>query len=133
MSEITTTTAHVCPGDTITHNDGLFTFTARLEYDHDTQPEEHGFDPDDPIYGKENAAICAAWRRDEWFYCGVVISAAYNGVTLPNDYLASLWGIEANFNGDNSYLFTVARELLPEAKAEAQKLLETTRTKLMAT
>ena len=56
-----------------------------------------------------------AWRGDEWFYCGIVLSVAFEGVTLDT-HAASLWGIEANYpDSDNAYLTDVANELLPEA------------------
>lgn len=115
---------YVCPGDTVTIEDGLFTFTARIEFDGDSRPtDDEGM----------SAEAIEAWKQDEWFYCGIALSATYNGVALPDNYLASLWGIEANFPGsDNSYLSEVVRELLPEAKAEAQKHLETMRAKLAA-
>jgi hypothetical protein len=71
-------------------------------------------------------AVMAAWRKDEWFYCGIVLSVALEGVTL-DAHAASLWGIEANYpDGDNSYLAEVAQELLPEAldagRATARRL-----------
>ncbi|NHK27148.1 hypothetical protein FF098_004435 [Parvularcula flava] len=60
-------------------------------------------------------AIMEAWRRDEWFYCGIVLSVSLEGVTLDT-HAASLWGIEANYPGsDNVYLTAVATELLPDA------------------
>jgi len=63
----------------------------------------------------EAEAVMAAWRKDEWFYCGIVLSIALEGVTLET-HAASLWGVEANYPGsDNAYLTEVARELLPEA------------------
>lgn len=125
---------YVCSGDTITIEDGLFTFTARIEFDQDSRPKDHGgFDQADPDYGDENAAIIQAWRNDEWFYCGIIISADYNGVELPDEHLASLWGIEANFpNSDNKYLGEVAHELIPEAKERALKIVEEMRLKLAA-
>ncbi|MHA7857788.1 MAG: hypothetical protein ACX94D_06860 [Henriciella sp.] len=74
-------------------------------------------------------AVMEAWRKDEWFYCGIVLSVALEGVTLDGEAgnekvqwtfslpnAASLWGIEANYPGsDNAYLTQVAQELLPEA------------------
>lgn len=71
-------------------------------------------------------AVMEAWRRDEWFYCGIVLSIALEGVTL-DAHAASLWGIEANYPGsDNAYLTEVAQELLPEAldagRAAARRL-----------
>ena len=126
--------SYVCPGDTVAFERGLFTFTARLEYDSDTTPEDYDcFDVADPNYGAKNAAIIKAWRDYEWFYCGVVISAKYNGVKLPDSYLASLWGVEANFpNSDNKYLSEIVEELLPEAEARAIALVNDMRAKLAA-
>ncbi|NQY97657.1 MAG: hypothetical protein HRT82_10890 [Henriciella sp.] len=60
-------------------------------------------------------AVMEAWRKGEWFYCGIVLSVAFEGVLL-DDHAASLWGIEANYpDSDNAYLTDVANELLPEA------------------
>jgi hypothetical protein len=60
-------------------------------------------------------AVMDAWRGDDWFYCGIVLSVAFDGVVL-DDHAASLWGIEANYpDSDNAYLTDVANELLPEA------------------
>ncbi|MFC2950799.1 hypothetical protein ACFOOP_02600 [Marinicaulis aureus] len=71
----------------------------------------------------EAEAIMAAWRNDEWFYCGVVLSVSREGVTLAG-HAASLWGVEANYPGsDNSYLTEVANELLPEALDAARAAL----------
>ena len=57
----------------------------------------------------------AAWKNDEWFYCGVILSASIDGLELT-DHAASLWGIEANHpDSDNAYLSKVANELLSEA------------------
>jgi len=60
-------------------------------------------------------AVMEAWRKDEWFYCGIVLSVWLDDVRLA-DHAASLWGVEANYPGsDNAYLTEIARELLPEA------------------
>ena len=60
-------------------------------------------------------AVMSAWRNDEWFYCGIVLSVALDGVML-DESAASLWGVEANYpDTDNSYLAEVANELLPDA------------------
>ena len=68
-------------------------------------------------------AVMEAWRKDEWFFCGIVLSVALEGVTL-DAHAASLWGIEANYPGaDNRYLTEVANELLPEAIAVARETL----------
>lgn len=59
--------------------------------------------------------IMRAWKADEWFYCGIVVSVSFEGVVL-DDHAASLWGIEANYpDSDNVYLTEIANELLPEA------------------
>lgn len=63
---------------------------------------------------KRAEEIMAAWKNDEWFYCGIVLSIAREGVTL-DDHAACLFGIEANYpDSDNSYLTEVANELLAE-------------------
>lgn len=60
-------------------------------------------------------AVMQAWRNDEWFYCGIVLSVSREGIVL-DAHAASLWGIEANYpDSSNYYLNTVANELLPEA------------------
>ena len=64
--------------------------------------------------------VMVAWKNDEWFYCGVILSVAIDGIIL-DDHAASLWGIEANYPGsDNAYLSEVANELLPEALEAAK-------------
>ena len=77
----------------------------------------HNLDPD--VTGCDNAGMAhiikvrKAWENDDWFYCGIVLSAERDGWT--KDHLASLWGIECNYpDSDNSYLLTVANELLAE-------------------
>jgi len=71
-------------------------------------------------------AVMEAWRKDEWFYCGIVLSVALEGVTLERN-AAALFGIEANYpDSENAYLTEVAEELLPEAldaaRAAARRL-----------
>lgn len=125
---------YACVGETIDIEDGLFTFTARIEYDEEARPDDFDcFDSDDPEYGDANKLFIESWKRDEWFYAGIVISAEYNGVQLPDTYLAGLWGIEVNFPGsDNRYLSEVVKEMLPEAKEQALKLLDEIRAKIAA-
>lgn len=66
-----------------------------------------------------------AWREDEWFYCGIVLTVSRAGIIL-DDHAASLWGIEANYpDSDNAYLTDVANELLPEALDAARAALAT--------
>ena len=74
-------------------------------------------------------AVMEAWRKSEWFYCGIVLSVERDGIELDR-HAASLWGVECNYPGtDNSYLTTVANELLPEAldagRAAASRLAAT--------
>jgi len=126
----------VCEGDSITCEARGFEINARIVRDDCTDaPDERqdgfwpslykdapGFIGPGPNHRQRFAqaqaraeAVMAAWRRDEWFYCGIVLSVALEGVTLE-PHAASLWGVEANYpDGDNAYLTQVANELLPEA------------------
>ena len=131
----------VCEGDSITCEVDGYTITARISHD-DTPdaPDERqdGFWPslypnDAGFIGAGNGwrdrfdnaqaraeAVMAAWKNDEWYYCGVILSVAIDGITL-DDHAASLWGIEANYpNSDNAYLTEVANELLSEALETAK-------------
>ena len=68
-------------------------------------------------------AIMTAWRKGDWFYCGVVVSVLREEIVLC-EHAASLWGVEANYPGtDNSYLTEIANELLPDALVEARAAL----------
>ena len=63
----------------------------------------------------EAEAVMAAWRRDDWFYCGIVLSVSLDGVIL-DEHAISLWGVEANYPGsDNAHLTEAADELLADA------------------
>jgi len=132
----------VCLGDSLTCEVDGVTVTARIVHD-DTPdapderqdgfwpslyPNEAGFivagngwrDRFDAAQAKAEA-VMTAWKNDEWFYCGVILSAAIDGLELT-DQAASLWGIEANYpDSDNAYLSEVVNELLPEA-IEAAKM-----------
>ena len=136
-----------CEGDSITCEVAGFEITARIVRDDcPDAPDERqdgfwpslykdapGFIGPGPNYRQRFAeaqarakAVMAAWRKDEWFYCGIVLSVALEGVTL-NAHDASLWGVEANYpDSDNAYLTQVAQELLPEAldagRAAARRL-----------
>ncbi|MCF6221811.1 MAG: hypothetical protein L3J65_11930 [Robiginitomaculum sp.] len=138
---------YVCLGNSISVDVGDYTVTARIAHD-DTidKPDERdcGFWPSlDPnaagFIGAGNKwrkrfeeqqataeSIMAAWKNDEWFYCGIILSVTIDEAELT-DHAASLWGIEANYpDSDNSYLCQVANELLSEAldaaKAEREQL-----------
>ncbi|CAM3661784.1 hypothetical protein [Litorimonas haliclonae] len=131
----------VCEGDSITCEVDGYTITAHIARD-DTQdppderqdgfwpslyPNEAGFigagngwrDRFDKAQAKAER-VMAAWKNDEWHYCGVILSVAIDGLVL-DDHAASLWGIEANYpDSDNAYLTEVANELLPEALETAK-------------
>lgn len=125
----------VCEGDSLTCEMRGFTVTARLVRDDcGDAPDQRqdGFWPslykdDAGFIGAGNGwrerfdvaqaraeAVMEAWRKDEWFYCGIVLCVAVDGIIL-DDHAASLWGLEANFpDSDNAYLTEVAHDLLPE-------------------
>jgi len=137
----------VCEGDSLTCEAQGFTVTARLVRDDCKDAPDQRQDGFWPSLYKDAAgfigagngwrerfdaaqaraeAVMEAWRKDEWFYCGIVLSVSLEGVIL-DDHAASLWGIEANYpDSDNAYLSEVANELLPEAldaaKAERARL-----------
>jgi len=128
--------SYVCLGDSISCEVGAYTVTARIT--HDDTPDapddrQDGFWPslykDDAgfigagngwreRYERQQAkaeAIMAAWKNDEWFYCGVILSVKIESHELT-DHAASLWGIEANYpDSQNDYLTEVANDLLGEA------------------
>ena len=128
--------SYVCPGDSISCEAGPFTVLAQIVPDDcPDAPDQRqdgfwpslyadapGFIGPGPNHRQRFAeaqakaeAVMEAWRKDEWFFCGIVLSVALEGVTL-DAHAASLWGIEANYpDSDNAYLTEVARELLPEA------------------
>ena len=136
----------VCEGDSLTCEAQGFTVTARLVRDDCGDAPDQRQDGFWPSLYKDAAgfigagngwrdrfdkaqsraeAVIAAWKNDEWYYCGVILSVAIDGITL-DDHAASLWGIEANYpDSDNAYLNEVANELLPEAleiaKAERKR------------
>ena len=132
---------YVCLGDTISCAVDGYAVTARITHDETPDaPDERqdGFWPslykdDAGFIGSGNGfrdrfakaqakaeAVMAAWKNDEWFYCGVILSVAIEGLTLDR-FAASLWGIEANYpDSDNAYLTEVAKELLPEALEAAK-------------
>lgn len=141
MSFAQTFDSFVCIGDSITCELDGYTVTARITHDETPDaPDEcqDGFWPSlypdnagfigagngwrDRFHAAQARAerVMAAWKNDDWYYCGVVLSAAIDGLTLT-DHAASLWGIEANYpDSDNAYLAEVANELLPEALEAAK-------------
>jgi len=138
---------YVCLGDNISVDIGDYTVTARIAHD-DTidKPDERdcGFWPSlDPnaagFIGTGNGwrkrfeeqqtkaeSVMTAWKNDEWFYCGIILSVSIDETTIT-DHAASLWGIEANYpDSENAYFTQVANELLGEAldaaKIERERL-----------
>ena len=140
---------YVCEGDSIDCEIDGFRVTARIVRDDcpdAPDKRQDGFWPslyiNDPGFigpgnnfrarlakaQAEAEAVMEAWRKDEWFYCGVVLTIECEGVELES-HAASIWGMEANYPGsDNAYLSEVAGELLPEALAAGRAAL----TRLMA-
>lgn len=140
----------VCEGDCIACEQDGFRIVARIvRDDNPDSPDQRqdGFWPslykDAPAligpgnnfrerFAKAQAeveAIMEAWRKDDWFYCGIVLSVSLDGVIL-DEHAISLWGVEANYPGsDNAYLTDVADDLLPDAIAiglrAAQRLCAT--------
>lgn len=134
---------YVCAGDTITCDVDGFTLTARVEYDDDTTPPDErqdgywpSLDPksDGYIGPKSKAtlyrhmakarAVLDAWKRDEWFYCGVCVTVEREGVQLTGRYDHALWGVECNYPGsDNGYLREVANDYVSEALGAARAKL----------
>lgn len=102
---------YACEEDYIEVTIGGYVIRATLEYDRFTKPTDFECFDEEQI---------AAWRKDEWFFGGIVMSASYNGVHL--DPCTSLWGLEVNLPGcTNEHLTEVANEMLDEALGEATR------------
>lgn len=123
---------YACENDMIQCDHQGYHVVAKIERD-----EHHGIDDDDCHSVAQDVTGCndeqfswlmhcrSEWENNEWFYCGIVLSVFFNGVEIE-EHAASLFGIECNYpqqddNTDNSYLRTVANELLPEAIETAKK------------
>jgi len=115
-----------CEGNSIECEHEGFTVRARIE------PDDYHIDNDDCHNTDQSVTGCddeqqanllearQAWFDDEWFYCGVVLGVYCDDIPVSEN-AAGLWGIECNYPGaDNSYLQTVANELLDEAIKDAQ-------------
>lgn len=95
------------PGDSISVEIAGVTYTARIEYDNETRPDD--FD----CYDETDIA---RWQQDDWRFCGLVISAECEG--WSKDHVLSLWGIELGFSDSgDKYWNEVANECLHEALA----------------
>jgi hypothetical protein len=72
--------------------------------------------------------VLDAWKQDEWFYCGIVISV-WRGCVCLSGNAASLWAIECNYparlksQDNNHHLRDVANELLAEAMDRAEEIM----------
>ena len=114
--------SHVRDGDSIRVMIEGIEYTAKIHYDHHCHIDDDDcHNPDQTVTGCSDSeqekllAARKAYHNGEWFYCGIVISAQFRGVTIEF-HATSLWGIEANYPGsDNDYLSAVANELLNEA------------------
>lgn len=111
---------YVRAGDTREVQSGPFTIRATIKQDDSTRPTD--FD----CYAPEHIA---AWERGEWSYVGVVLSVHLDDLTL-DEHATSLWGIDCNLDGENTYLADVANDLLPEAIERAEHLRATLAAKL---
>ena len=147
----TTFPHYVCEGDAICAEVDGFFVVAKIFRDNDsgtpeekvcgfwpsTNPQDAGYIGEEPEVSyseqlKKANEVLAAWKRDEWFYGGVVLSVskrikidgrAQREVVL-SEHAASLWGIECNYpDTNNEYLTEVANELLPEALTYAREIL----------
>ena len=106
--------SYVYPDDIIQLPHNKLYIVAKIHFDYGNRPNDF------ECYSAEHIA---AWKNDEWFYCGIALEVWRHGVCL-DEYAASLWGIEANFPGtNNSYLTAVAYELLPEAIKRGEEIL----------
>ena len=94
---------YACVNDSITCTIGKYEFTAIIHQDPDYNPNN------DDCWDESDIA---RWKNDVWYFCGIVLSCKYNGITL--DCSESLWGIECNFNDSNDCLLEVANELLSQ-------------------
>jgi hypothetical protein len=89
-----------------------------LEQDYADLPE-----PEATEYRKHYRKRLVAYNRGEWYMLGVVVSVAIkvHGDIPRTVGSASLWGIESD---DEAYIAEVEKDLLHEAIADADKLVE---------
>ena len=111
--------SYVCAGDSVQWDHEGYSFTARIEFDDNIDITD---------FDCYSAVKIKQWKNEEWFFCGIIVSAEKNGVKL-SDHAASLWGIECNYNKtSNKYLSEVCAELQDEAietaKYEEKRIIE---------
>ena len=97
---------YACVGDSISCNVGKYTFVARIVEDNDSNVNDF------ECYSKQQIKD---WKSDRWFFCGIVLSCSYNGISLECN--ESLWGIECNLSDNNNHLLEVANELASQYDA----------------
>ena len=127
---------YACNGDSITLESNGITFIARIEHDSDSNiDDDDSHNIDQSVTGcneeqqKRLLAAREAWSKDEWFYCGIVLTATIDGIELNST--SSLWAIEANYpNSENAYLNEVANDLLTEIMQSVSDELEDLKTKI---
>ena len=128
---------YVCDGDSISLDLGTVQIKATVQRDID-----HGIDDDDWHNVDQSVTGCndeqqekliaarQSWFNDEWFYCGVVLSAWSDDICIDG-HVASLWGIECNYpGGDNDYLSEVANELLSESWEDIKEAVQQYKSKV---
>jgi transposase len=103
--------SYATAGDFIEWESEGYTIKATLHEDNCTHVR------DSDCYSQEQIQ---AWKKDEWFYVGVVLSVSYNGTEI-DDNAARLFGVDCNFpGGNNAYLSECALELQDEAIKQAK-------------
>lgn len=127
---------YVCNGDSITLKSNGITFEARIEHDSDSNIDDDDIHNIDQLVTGCNEeqqerllAAREAWSKNEWFYCGIVLTATIDGIELNST--ESLWAIEANYpNSENNYLNEVANDLIAEIMKSVSNELEDLKTKI---
>lgn len=143
---------YICEGDTIETTINGIVYVATIHHDDNSEsPEERedGFWPslnpksDGYIGAKSQSTlrrhtahaqhVMDSWRNDEWFYCGIVISAYIEDDdgerVCISEHAASLWGVECNYPAQfkrqrrqpNAFVDECADELLGEAMNTAEE------------
>lgn len=118
----------VCAGDRLQVKIDGITYTARIEPDPFSDIDDddcHNLDQSktgcNDHQQKRLIEARKAYKRDEWYYCGITLHARHDVTGASWDDLGSLWRIEANYpHGDNNYLTEVANELLASAVEQVQ-------------
>lgn len=101
-------------GDKIEVDIAGVTYRATLEPDTDSRVE------DTDNYSPEHVE---AWKRDEWFFVGVVLTAWVDFTELARG--PGLWACEMNFPGsDNSNLTEAANDMLADMIEQARAALD---------